>query len=114
MVGYVGRLVEEKGLADAVDALLRCPPAVRLVLVGAGPYQSALQARIARLQLLDRVVFLAKRPLEQLPPLMNALDVLLLPSRTTSRWKEQFGRVIIEAHACGIPVIGSDSGAIPE
>jgi glycosyltransferase involved in cell wall biosynthesis len=44
---------------------------------------------------------------------MNALDVLVLPSRTTARWKEQFGRVIIEAHACATPVIGSDSGAIP-
>ena len=45
---------------------------------------------------------------------MNALDVLVLPSRTTPRWKEQFGRVIIEANACETPVIGSDSGAIPE
>jgi glycosyltransferase involved in cell wall biosynthesis len=45
---------------------------------------------------------------------MNALDVLVLPSRTTPRWKEQFGRVIIEALACATPVIGSDSGAIPE
>jgi glycosyltransferase involved in cell wall biosynthesis len=45
---------------------------------------------------------------------MNGLDALILPSRTTARWKEQFGRVIIEAQACGVPVIGSDSGAIPE
>ena len=44
---------------------------------------------------------------------MNALDAFILPSRTTHRWKEQFGRVIIEAHACATPVIGSDSGAIP-
>ena len=50
----------------------------------------------------------------ELPLVMNALDVLLLVSRTTSTWKEQFGRVIIEAHACETPVIGSDSGAIPE
>ena len=45
---------------------------------------------------------------------MNALDVLVLPSRTTKSWKEQFGRVLIEAGACRIPVIGSDSGAIPD
>ena len=49
-----------------------------------------------------------------MPRAMNALDVLLLPSRTTARWKEQFGRVVIEAQACRVPVIGSDSGAIPE
>jgi glycosyltransferase involved in cell wall biosynthesis len=114
VVGYVGRLVEEKGLADAVDALKQCPPSVRLVLVGSGPYQAQLQQRAARLELSERVQFLAGRPLEQLPPLMNALDALLLPSRTTASWKEQFGRVIIEAHACGTPVIGSNSGAIPE
>jgi glycosyltransferase involved in cell wall biosynthesis len=45
---------------------------------------------------------------------MNAMDVLVLPSRTTARWKEQFGRVIIEAHCCATPVIGSSSGAIPD
>jgi glycosyltransferase involved in cell wall biosynthesis len=45
---------------------------------------------------------------------MNGIDALVLPSRTVPTWKEQFGRVIIEAHACGTPVIGSDSGAIPE
>jgi glycosyltransferase involved in cell wall biosynthesis len=41
------------------------------------------------------------------------LDVLVLPSRTTARWKEQFGRVIVEALWCGVPVVGSDSGEIP-
>ena len=46
--------------------------------------------------------------------MFNAIDVLAVPSRTTPRWKEQFGRVIIEAHACGTPVIGSNSGAIPD
>jgi glycosyltransferase involved in cell wall biosynthesis len=45
---------------------------------------------------------------------MNAIDVLALPSRTTASWKEQFGRVLIEANACATPVIGSDSGAIPD
>jgi glycosyltransferase involved in cell wall biosynthesis len=45
---------------------------------------------------------------------MNAFDALLLVSRSTPTWKEQFGRVIIEAHACETPVIGSNSGAIPE
>jgi glycosyltransferase involved in cell wall biosynthesis len=53
-------------------------------------------------------------PYASLPSALNALDVLILPSRTTPHWKEQFGRVLIEAGACGVPVIGSDSGAIPE
>jgi glycosyltransferase involved in cell wall biosynthesis len=44
---------------------------------------------------------------------MAALDCLVLPSRTTARWKEQFGRVLVEAMACGVPVVGSSSGEIP-
>ena len=39
---------------------------------------------------------------------------MVLPSRTTATWKEQFGRVLTEAMACGVPVVGSNSGAIPE
>lgn len=112
--GYVGRLVEEKGLMDLVEALRACDPEARAVFVGSGPFREPLQRRAEELGLDTRVHFLPARPLEQLPRLMNALDVLVLPSRTTPRWKEQFGRVLIEAQACGTPVIGSDSGAIPQ
>jgi len=114
VVGYVGRLVEEKGLFDLVDAIAACPPAVNVVMVGSGPLAGALQARIGRQGLGDRARILPARPLGELPRLMNAIDCLALPSHTTARWKEQFGRVIIEANACGTPVIGSDSGAIPD
>jgi glycosyltransferase involved in cell wall biosynthesis len=41
------------------------------------------------------------------------MDVLVLPSRTTRDWAEQFGRVLVEALSCGVPVVGSDSGEIP-
>lgn len=114
VAGYVGRLVEEKGLMDMVDALAYTPPDINLLFVGAGPYQSALEQRVRERALSARVRFLPSRPLEELPQVMNALDALVLPSRTTPRWKEQFGRVLIEAQACRTPVIGSDSGAIPE
>ncbi len=113
VAGYVGRLVEEKGLADMVAALPYCPPEVNLVFAGSGPFQPALEQQAAALGMTDRVKFLPARPQDELPQVMNALDALVLPSRTTPRWKEQFGRVIIEAQACGIPVIGSNSGAIP-
>ncbi len=113
-VGYVGRLVERKGLLDAVEALAILPSDVRLVFAGSGEFQPELERRVAELGKESQVQFLEARPLEALPPVMNALDALLLPSRTVPSWKEQFGRVIIEAQACGTPVIGSDSGAIPE
>jgi glycosyltransferase involved in cell wall biosynthesis len=47
------------------------------------------------------------------PAELRQLDVLALPSHTTRGWKEQFGRVLIEAMSCGVPVIGSSSGEIP-
>lgn len=114
IVGYAGRLVAEKGLGDLVEALALCDASVQLILVGSGPFEADLKAQISALKLENRVRFLGARPLEELPLIFGALDVLVLPSRTTSSWKEQFGRVLIEAGACEIPVIGSDSGAIPE
>jgi glycosyltransferase involved in cell wall biosynthesis len=113
-IGYVGRLVEQKGGGDLLTALAACPPNFKLLFVGEGPFERNLRDQIARLRLdPDRVKFVPPVPLHQVATVMNAVDVLALPSRTTNTWKEQFGRVIIEAHACGIPVVGSDSGAIP-
>jgi glycosyltransferase involved in cell wall biosynthesis len=112
--GYVGRLVERKGLMDMVDALPFCPNDVTMVFAGAGEHRIELEQRARDLGKSDQVRFLPARRLEELPQVMNALDALILPSWTVPSWKEQFGRVIIEAQACETPVIGSDSGAIPE
>ncbi len=113
-IGYVGRFVEQKGLADLVAALALCPPNFQLLFVGEGPFEPMLREQIAALNLDPaRVKFVPTVPMQTVPTVMNAVDVLALPSRTTQTWKEQFGRVIIEAHACRTPVVGSDSGAIP-
>lgn len=114
LVGYVGRIVQEKGLDDLLDALKLLPDDCKVVFVGDGPYLSVLQDRARSANLLERVCFISAQPLEKLPGIMNALHILALPSRTTQSWKEQFGRVLIEANACKTPVIGSSSGAIPE
>lgn len=114
VAGYVGRLVPRKGLLDLLNALPLCSAEVNLLFVGSGEQQAALEARVQELGLQERVRFLANQPSTALPEIMNALNALVLPSRTVPSWREQFGRVIIEAHACATPVIGSDSGAIPE
>ena len=114
VAGYVGRLVERKGLMDLINALAFCPSHVNVVFAGSGEYRAAIEQRANTLGLQDRVRFLGPHRLEELPHIMNALDVLVLPSRTVPSWMEQFGRVIIEAQACETAVIGSDSGAIPE
>jgi glycosyltransferase involved in cell wall biosynthesis len=113
VAGYIGRLVPEKGLTDMIDALSHCPPSVKVMFLGSGPMREELERRAEEAGVSKRVMFLAARPLQELPKVMSAMDALVLPSRTTPQWKEQFGRVIIEAHACRTPVVGSDSGAIP-
>ena len=114
VAGYAGRLIEAKGLMDMVDMLPHCLGNVRLLFVGTGDFRTNLEERARTLGVSERVQFLPARPLTDLPKIMNALDTFVLVSRTTPGWKEQFGRVVIEAHACGTPVIGSRSGAIPE
>lgn len=113
-MGYVGRLCEEKGLEDLLWSLVDLDDNIRLRLIGDGPARHRLEIRAKELGLSERVAFMKPVPHEKLPLIYHELDVLILPSRTTSHWQEQFGRVLIEAMACGTPVIGSDSGAIPE
>ena len=112
-VGYIGRLVPEKGLIDLLNAMKLCPENVNLILVGTGALREELKSLSRRLGLDRRVRFMLPRPASELPQIFNSLDTLVLPSRTATTWKEQFGRVIIEAHASGVPVIGTSSGAIP-
>ncbi len=115
VLGYIGRLVEEKGLRVLIAALEKIPDLPwQLLLVGEGPYKNELQQQIARLgKLAPRVRFIGYVPHTEAAHWLSLLDVLLLPSETRPNWKEQFGRVLVEAMACGTPVIGSDSGEIP-
>lgn len=112
-IGYVGRLVHEKGidlLLDALSTLHNHP--WQLSIVGSGPQRAALEAQAASLD--GRVNFLGSLPSVEMPAIFQQFDVVVVPSRTMPNWKEQFGRVIIEAMASGVAVIGSDSGAIPD
>jgi glycosyltransferase involved in cell wall biosynthesis len=113
--GYVGRLAVEKGIDDLLAAfdMLRDLD-LHLTLVGDGPQRAALVERVAMLGLTERVTFAGALPSAQLVAAYHEMSALVLPSRTTPVWKEQFGRVLIEAMACGVPVIGASSGAIPE
>jgi len=113
-VGYIGRLVPEKGVDTLLRAVRDIGSAMCLTVRGAGPDRDRLVALAAELGLEERASFLPGVPHDEVAVLMQGLDVLVLPSRTTANWKEQFGHVLIEAMACGVPVIGSDSGAIPE
>lgn len=111
-IAYAGRLVSEKGLDVLLQALARVAN-VRLLLVGTGPECEALERLSEQLGLIGRVHFLGGLPSTRMTSFFQSVDVLVLPSLTRSNWKEQFGRVLIEAMASGAAVIGSDSGEIP-
>jgi len=112
-IGYAGRLVEQKGLRVLVEALAGLDGGWRLMLCGAGPLKAELQARLRDLGLAERARFHDQIPSEEMPRYLREMDVLVLPSLTRPNWKEQFGRVLVEAMSCGVPVIGSNSGEIP-
>jgi glycosyltransferase involved in cell wall biosynthesis len=114
MVGYVGRMVIRKGVDTLIDALSQTSQSVHLLLVGSGPDQEYLLNKIKLLGLCDRVTFHPSVPSKEIHNYFSKMDVLVLPSRTTPLWKEQYGRVLVEAMASSIPIIGSSSGAIPD
>lgn len=115
-MGYAGRLVPAKGVADLVEAVALAQKQLPLCLsiAGDGPEAGPL-AELAGRKLLPGTWELHD-PLgaNRLADWYRSLDLLVLPSRTTPGWKEQFGRVLGEAMACAVPVVGSTSGFIPE
>ncbi len=113
VVGYAGRFVAAKGLLLLIDALAGLQGDWRLRLPGSGPQQAELEARAAALGVAGRVTFEPRIPSLEMPRFYNQVHALALPSLTTSNWKEQFGRVLIEAMACEVAVVGSSSGEIP-
>jgi len=113
-IGYAGRLVEQKGLWDLLEAVSMLSGDWRLHLYGSGPLREQLEKRAMALGLGDRVVFWDRVASAEMPKHLVGLDVLVLPSLSRPNWKEQFGRILVEAMACGVPVIGADSGEIPQ
>lgn len=111
-LGYAGRLVPEKGVDLLLRAAATLPSDVQVRLIGSGPERGTLLRLAAGLGLAGRVTITAVPSLD-MPAQFATLDGLVLPSRTRRNWKEQFGRVLIEAMACGVPVVASTCGELP-
>ncbi len=111
VVGFSGRFVEEKGIDTLLHAFVHSTPGWKLLFVGDG----ALAPRIEslRLQHPSRVRLVRDAHHDDMPAYLRVMDLLCAPSRTTAQWKEQFGRMLVEAMACGVPVLASASGEIP-
>jgi glycosyltransferase involved in cell wall biosynthesis len=113
-LGYLGRLVEEKGVHLLLQAAAHIEGDWKLRIVGSGPERDTLRAYAQHLGIAERIEWIEWIASTEMPAQYQQLDVLVVPSLTRPNWKEQFGRVLIEAMASGVPVIGSDSGAIPD
>lgn len=109
VIGYVGRFVAAKGLRLLMQALDGTATPWRALFLGAGKLEGELRKWATRYG--DRVRIL-RVPHNDVAIYLNVMDLLCAPSQTTAAWREQFGRMLVEAFACGIPVIGSDSGEI--
>lgn len=115
-IGFVGRLVEEKGIFLLLQAFAYHAannPTWRLIFAGKGPAYERLMQEIKKLGLDNRVSIIDSIPHHKIADLMRTLDILVLPSFDTPTWKEQFGHVLIEAMACKVAIIGSNAGEIP-
>jgi len=110
VVGFVGRFVPEKGLSVLMRALDAVKSPWRALFLGGGPLEPALRGWAARY---PERVRITTAPHDKVNAYVNAMDLLCAPSESAPHWKEQFGRMIVEAHACEVPVVGSDSGEIP-
>jgi glycosyltransferase involved in cell wall biosynthesis len=119
--GFVGRFVEEKGILTLMQAVSKLTGNWKLLLLGRGTLKDKIIAEAQASGISDRLIMVESVPHEQVVNYINLMNTLVLPSETTYQiktltavgWKEQFGHVLIEAMACQVPVIGSDSGEIP-
>jgi glycosyltransferase involved in cell wall biosynthesis len=115
-IGFLGRLVPAKGidiLFAAVRQLRERGINCCVTICGSGPSETDLRQEAENQEIQNCVVWRGAVRHEQAPQEISQMDVLVLPSRTTPTWKEQFGHVLIEAMAMGVPVVGSSSGEIP-
>jgi glycosyltransferase involved in cell wall biosynthesis len=115
-IGYLGRLVPEKGidiLFSAVHQLRDRGLNCRVILCGSGKSETDLRQEAKKLHIENLIIWRGAVRHQEAPIEISKLDVLVLPSRTIATWKEQFGHVLIEAMAMGVPVIGSSCGEIP-
>ena len=112
-VGYVGRLVLAKGVDIFLKALAGLGGEWRAQVVGGGEEREALEQLALSLGIGERVEFVGWLDHFEVPRYLRKWHVLSLPSRTTEKWAEQFGRVLMEAMSSGVVPVGSDSGEIP-
>lgn len=113
---FVGRFCYEKNplaLLNAFVSIASRYPKHTLVFSGHGPLEHEIKKTAIRLGLEKRTVITSSSYL-QIHKLYQQADIFILPSVSTPTWEEQYGMVLLEALSCGVPIIATKSGAIPE
>jgi glycosyltransferase involved in cell wall biosynthesis len=113
-IGFLGRLLPEKGLDLVFRACVKLIGRWSIVVVGTGPAQEELEGLAERLGIAGRVTWLGALPRKRVDEAWSLLDCVVLPSRTAPHWVESVPRAAVEAMANGVPVIASSAGALPE
>lgn len=112
----ITRLVKRKGIDTVLEAMkevIKKVPETHYLIVGDGVDKERLELIVDKKNLTNRVTFTGKVPYDKLKAYYNIGDIFVMPSKTNPPDVEGFGIVFLEANACGLPVIGSDSGGIP-
>jgi len=109
VVGFSGRIVEEKGWRVLVEALRSLPDDFKLAVAGDGPDREALRDSLP-----GRIHDAGLLPKGELWAFYAALDAVAVPSLTRPRWKEQLGQTVLDGLAMGVPVVASASGGLPD
>ena len=99
---------------DAFKSFLsRISYKVSLRIIGSGPLKNKLRAMI-RQDGLENHISLESKKYEEMSSVYRTADIFVLPSKRTKTWEEQYGMVLVEAMASGIPIVATRSGSIPE
>lgn len=114
---FAGRLHPEKGIFVLLEAFPQVQeqfPAARLWIAGDGPARADVAEWISRHHLEKNVSLLGMVKHRSMPQLLQQSGLVCVPSLTTRKWAEQVGSTLLQAMACGIPIVSTRSGAIPE
>ena len=112
VVGYIGRLSEEKGILNFMEAILKVLDLkgnIRFLIGGAGQLRGKVEQHLCDQNLGDKAKFVGWIPHDELPEYLNDLKLVVLPSYT-----EGLPNIMLEAMACGTPVLATPVGAIPD
>lgn len=113
VIGYVGALTRHKGVDVLIQALALLPSEIHCLILGDGPEKPKLEDLASRLGVASRIEFVGTVSHRDIPGYLRRMSVFVLPTRSLPGWEERFGRVLLEAMATGLPVVGSNCGEIP-